>query len=77
MGSEFIQKGPCVVHVRLPSTRHYAGPRCNPNPKPKLTLTRNGVSHIFTIDFTVTFTFSHTGWGSYVTNFGLLAGDVT
>jgi hypothetical protein len=30
MGSEFIQKRPCVVHVRLPLTRHYArlrGPR--------------------------------------------------
>jgi hypothetical protein len=40
-------------------------------------ITWPGVSHIFTIDFTVTFTFSHTGWGCYVTNFGLLAGDVT
>ena len=31
-----------------------------------------GVSHIFTIDFTVTFTLPHTGWGCYVTNPGLL-----
>jgi hypothetical protein len=32
---------------------------------------------LFHIDFTVTFTFSHTGWGCYVTNFGILAGDAT
>jgi hypothetical protein len=27
--------------------------------------------HIFTIDFTVTFTLQQVGWGCYVTNFGL------
>jgi hypothetical protein len=32
------------------------------------------VSHIFTIDFTVTFTLPHTGWGCYVTNPGLRLG---
>ncbi len=37
-------------------------------------VTAQRVSHNITIDFTVTFTFSHTGWGCYVTNFGLLAG---
>ena len=36
-----------------------------------------GVLDIFTDDFTVTFTFQQVGWGSYVTNFGPLAGDVT
>lgn len=40
----------------------------------KRTVSTHRVSYIFTIDFTVTFTLPHTGWGCYVTNPGLRLG---